>query len=41
MNEVVGTVEVCVLASVALGEEVAVQYGTRDQSAVGMNFVCV
>ena len=43
VNEVVGIVKVCVsvLASDALDGEVAVQYGTRDQSAVGMDFVCV
>ena len=41
VNELVGEVEVCVSVrgGVALDREVVVQYGTADQSAVGMECV--
>ena len=43
MNESVGAVKVCasVLGNVVLDREVVVQYGTADQSADGMECVCL
>ena len=43
VNESVGAVEVCasVRGGVALDREVVVQYSTADESAVGMEYVCL
>ena len=43
VNESVGAVEVCasVRGGVTLDREVVVQYSTGDQSAVGMEYVCL